>query len=70
MTDFDKRHGGPYDRGGADSWYQRGFQPHYYVGDTGTSLRIERDQMTEEEVAAYTAGYQDNESDPSMRKVW
>ena len=25
----DKRHGGPYDRGSADSYYQRGEDPHY-----------------------------------------
>lgn len=60
--DYDRRHGGPYDRGSADSYYQRGFNPHYYTGDTNTSLRIEKDQMTEEEIAAYKAGYDDNES--------
>lgn len=60
--EYDMRHGGPYDRGSADSYYQRGFNPHYYTGHPNTSLRIEKDQMTEEEIAAYKAGYDDNES--------
>jgi len=34
---LDARHGGPYDRGSADSYYQRGYNPHYYKGDTGSS---------------------------------
>lgn len=68
--DWDKRHGGPYDRGGADSWYQRGYNPHYYTGDSMQSLRYDIDSMTAEEIAAYTAGYEANESDPSMRKDW
>ena len=25
---YDKRHGGPFDRGGADSYYRRGMNPH------------------------------------------
>jgi hypothetical protein len=58
---FDERHGGPYDRGGADSYYRRKFDPHYYVGDTRASERVEADQMTQEEVEAYTAGYFNNE---------
>lgn len=57
----DNRHGGPYDRGGADSYYRRRFSPHYFVGDTYQSERIEEDNMTEEEIEAYRAGYKDNE---------
>ena len=30
---YDARHGGPFDRGGADFWYGRGFNPHYYKED-------------------------------------
>lgn len=59
---FDQRHGGPYNRGTADSYYNRGFCPHYYVGDTYGSERVERDQMTAEEIAAYTAGYDENQA--------
>ena len=58
---WDERHGGPYDRGGADSYYRRKFDPHYYVGKTGQSDRIGRDGMTQDEIKAYTAGFEDNE---------
>lgn len=57
MKNLYHRHGGPYDRGSADSFYGRGFIPHYYEGATYSSKRITRNQMTEEEIAAYTAGY-------------
>jgi len=60
-ADYDTRHGGPFDRGGADSYYHRGAVPHYYVDGTGTSERIERDRMTADEIAAYMAGYEWNE---------
>lgn len=56
-----KRHGGPYDRGSADSYYQRGEDPHYYVGDTYSSERVEITDEDSEEYKAYMAGYNDNE---------
>lgn len=59
---YDQRHGGPYDRGQADSYYSRDYWPHYFVRDTYKSPRIDMEQMTPEEIAAYTAGYRDNES--------
>lgn len=55
------RHGGPYDRGSCDSYYGRGFRPHYYIGASYSTRRVEREQMTQEEVDEYTAGYRDNE---------
>lgn len=58
---YDMRHGGPYDRGSADSWYRRSFQPHYYKGATGSSEYVPEHRMTAEEIAAYRAGYDDNE---------
>ena len=66
---YDQRHGGPYDRGAADSWYRRGCNPHYYVGDTGSSERIENDEMTQAERDAYIAGYKDNEA-AGCHKEW
>lgn len=60
-TKHDIRHGGPYDRGSADSWYNRGMTPHYYKGDTYDSDRVNEDQMTAEEIEAYMDGYKDNE---------
>lgn len=64
---YDERHGGPYDRGSADSYYGRGVRPHYYKGDTGSSKRIDAEQMTEEEIDAYMAGYNDNEADGNYK---
>jgi hypothetical protein len=66
---YDERHGGPYDRGAADSWYRRPYDPPYYVGRTGTSDRVGLEFMTAEEIAAYTAGYRDNEA-AGAHKEW
>jgi len=55
---YDTRHGGPYDRGGADYYYWRGYEPHYYTGKTYQSDRVEKENMTPEEIEAYTAGYE------------
>jgi hypothetical protein len=59
---YDTRHGGPYDRGGADSYYRRGCTPHYYKGGTGTSELVSEDQMAPEEIEAYLSGFKDNET--------
>ena len=61
QPNYDTRHGGPYDRGSADSYYGRDFNPHYYVGATRTSARVEMKHMTAVEITAYTAGFRDNE---------
>ena len=58
---YDKRHGGPYDRGSADSYYGRPFNPHYFVGATYSTPEIKLADMTAEEIVEYTAGYRDNE---------
>lgn len=55
------RHGGAYDRGAADSYYRRSPSPHYFTGATYTSTRIDQDDMSPEEIAAYNQGYADNE---------
>lgn len=60
-TVYDKRHGGPWDRGSADSYYGRGRVPHYFVGDTRQSAMVMMADMTEDEINAYHAGYDDNE---------
>lgn len=64
---MDKRHGGPYDRGAADAWYGRGFDPHYYVGKTYMSERIGERNMTLQQKLEYTRGY--NQS-PYGQKEW
>ena len=58
----DTRHGGPFDRGGADYYYNRGFDPHYFTGATYASDRIEKADMTPEELDGYRAGYAEAES--------
>lgn len=58
---YDKRHGGPWDRGSADSYYGRGAKPHYYEGPTGFGEPITEERMTKEEIEAYYAGYDYNE---------
>lgn len=63
---YDKRHGGPWDRGSADAYYWRRPAPHYYEGATRQSPIVTIDMMTEEEIEAYWDGY-NNEED---RKDW
>lgn len=58
---YDQRHGGPFDRGSADSYYGREYSPHFYRGATAMSPRVELENMTVEEITAYTAGYNWNE---------
>ena len=62
MEKIKHRHGGPWDRGSADSYYERGFSPHYYEGATYQSRLIERHEMTPEEIAEYAQGYEYNEA--------
>ena len=58
---YDDRHGGAFDRGSADSYYGRVREPHYYVGGTSMSARIEESEMTPEAIESYNAGYDYNE---------
>ena len=58
---MNKEHGSPYDRGGADSYYDRMFIPHsLYDGEPNYDL-------TEEEIEEYRQGYMDNEQDGSKK---
>ena len=57
ITEYDTRHGGPYDRGGADFYYWRPYQPHYFIGGTHTSPMVDESDMTQEQIAAYEAGW-------------
>jgi hypothetical protein len=59
---YSKRHGGPWDRGHADSYYRRGFEPHYYTGATYSTPRVDIKDKDSEEYKAYAAGYADNEA--------
>jgi len=51
------RHGSPYDRGAADAFYGRPYDPHYYLGDSYHSDRVEAKDMTPEELNDYDVGY-------------
>lgn len=64
-TNIPKR-GSPQDRGSADRYYGRPFNPHYYPSGTGKGIRIDREQLAEAQIAEYKYGY-DNEED---RKDW
>lgn len=66
---FNTRHGGAFDRGSADSYYSRPCEPHMYEGATLNSRLIRINEMTDEDVADYNAGYQWNE-DCGDKKSW
>jgi len=57
MMHSNYRHGSPYDRGSADAYYGRPFDPHYFVGHTYASDRVSMDKMTADEIAEYAMGY-------------
>ena len=60
-VEYNARHGGPFDSASADSYYGREPDPHYYVGATHASTRLEEVDMSQKEVADYHAGYLHNE---------
>lgn len=64
-----QRHGGAYDRGSADAYYQRPFKPHYYKGGTYNSELVEEKDMTPEEIDSYRDGYND-QCDSGDFKDW
>lgn len=57
-----QKHGSPFDRGSADSYYGRGPNPHYYPNGTYNNPKIEPPVMTAAQVADYMAGYDYNEA--------
>ncbi len=57
---YDKRHGGAWDRGSADSYYRRPYSPHKYVAGTMTSDKVV--SLSAADLEAYKAGWQDNET--------
>lgn len=56
MSKYSMKHGGPYDRGSADAYYRRPFDPHYWTNGTGGGERIKIEKGTPE-YEAYDAGY-------------
>ncbi len=55
-------HGGPHDRGGADSYYRRPKRPHWWPEGTGRGREIPESEMTPEEIQAYNDGFEENEN--------
>lgn len=66
---YDKRHGGPFDRGSADNYYGRPRKPHYFKGNTYGSEIVTEQDMLEGEIEAYNAGYDENE-ECGAKKEW
>ena len=60
------KHGSPMDRGSADRYYGRPYNPNWYPEGTGKGQRIELQDMTPDEIVAYTKGYNEEED----RKDW
>ncbi len=69
MTKYNERHGGAFDRGSADAYYRRPFQPHMFVGGTHQSPMIPNHQMRADEIEAYRAGY-DEQMEMGVHKEW
>jgi hypothetical protein len=63
------RHGWAFDRGMADSYYHRPRDPHIWRDGTYKGTRTERDEMTDDEIDAYHAGYAWNE-EHGDKKSW
>ena len=64
---IDDRHGSPYDRGRADSYYRRARSPHYMKSDingyvTFNSARVLEKDMTNLQIAEYNLGFEQNEA--------
>ena len=66
VLDYTPRHGGPLDRGSADRYYGRPFDPHYWPEGTYKGTRVEEADMTVDQIEEYRYGY-NNEND---RKDW
>ena len=60
--EIDMRHGGPYDRGAADSYYRRPRRPHFFTDATYNSDEIVEQFMTKQQIAEYNLGFDDNEA--------
>lgn len=61
------RNGGPYDCGIADSYFGRPAVPRFYRGFSSLGVLVTEDGMNADEVAAYYAGYEDNEETGNKR---
>jgi hypothetical protein len=60
------RHGGPRDRGAADSYYRRPFRPHWFRGKTYQSEEVT--ELTPAERAEYACGFCENEESGNYKE--
>lgn len=64
VDNINPRHGSAYDCGECDSYYQRPFNPHYYLDAPYEMMLndiVELKDMSAEEIVQYTKGFNDNE---------
>ena len=64
---YEQKHGNPFDRGSADSYYGRPRQPHKGGVGGGSGQRVT--ELTPDEQEAYHAGYDYNEA-TGDKKNW
>ena len=64
---YEQKHGNPFDRGSADSYYGRPRQPH--KGGVGGGSGQRTTELTPDEQEAYHAGYDYNEA-TGDKKNW
>lgn len=69
VPEINFRHGGPYDRGSADSYYRRPRRPHFFRGDTYNSEEVLEENMTKDEIYEYNLGFDENEESDN-HKEW
>ena len=55
--DWLEGHGSPSDRGGADAYYGRPYDPHYWPEGTYKGARVSAQDMTDEQKKAYMKAY-------------
>ena len=63
---MNKGHGSPYDRGSADRYYGREYQPHMIDFLKGHNMRIKADELSQEQLNEYKLGRNQTDS----RKDW
>ena len=69
MNSDTRKHGSPYDRGAADSYYGRPHSPHYWPNGTYKGYPVPYEDMTTAQVKEYYEGFHDNE-DMGNFKDW
>ena len=58
---YEQKHGNPFDRGSADSYYGRAQEPHWYPEGSYKGVKLTSQDMSMAELRAYFAGYEYNE---------